>query len=284
MCRLYGFRATEPTKVECSLVLAQNALLHQSESDLRGVAHPDGWGIAYYEDGVPTVERRATAAFEDLHFSRTAERTFARTVVAHVRQATVGPTVLDNTHPFAYGKWTFAHNGSVRGFAEVGPRLEAETDPDLLAARRGETDSEAVFLWLLSRLLDEGLALEAAPGAPPASAATLADILGWGLRVLDRRSREAAPEEEPKLNFILTDGDLFAATRWNHTLHWVEREGTHDCEMCGIPHEGAGPGSGYRAVAVASEPITGEPWRELPEGAVLTLDREVRPEVHPPAG
>lgn len=280
MCRLYGFRATEPTKVECSLVLAQNALLHQSESDLRGVAHPDGWGIAVYEDGLPAVERRATAAFRDLHFSRTAERTFARTVVAHIRQATVGPTIVENTHPFVHGKWTFAHNGSVCGFEEIRPRLEAETDPDLLELRRGETDSEGVFLWLLSRLVDEGIGLEAGPGARPATAAGLAGILRRRLRTLDRWSREADPENEPRLNFVLTDGDLLAATRWNHTLHWVERRGTHDCELCGIPHEGDGPAAGYRAVAVASEPITDESWREVPEGAVLTVDGDVGVEVH----
>lgn len=35
MCRLYGFLANERTKVECSLVHAQNALLHQSRADIR---------------------------------------------------------------------------------------------------------------------------------------------------------------------------------------------------------------------------------------------------------
>ena len=62
MCRLYGFRGNEPTKVECSLVYAQNALLAQSTGDERGEAHLDGWGIAVYEDGWPEVERRDTAA------------------------------------------------------------------------------------------------------------------------------------------------------------------------------------------------------------------------------
>ena len=31
MCRLYGFRANAPTKIECTLVLAQNALLAFAE-------------------------------------------------------------------------------------------------------------------------------------------------------------------------------------------------------------------------------------------------------------
>ncbi len=31
MCRLYALRASEPTRVECSLVRAQNALMEQSK-------------------------------------------------------------------------------------------------------------------------------------------------------------------------------------------------------------------------------------------------------------
>ncbi len=74
MCRLYGFRANEETKVECSLVHAQNALMLQSRADLRGRAHPHGWGLAFYHNVHPTVVRRASAAYEDLHFSETVER------------------------------------------------------------------------------------------------------------------------------------------------------------------------------------------------------------------
>jgi predicted glutamine amidotransferase len=53
MCRLYGFRANEPTKVECTLVYAQNALMVQSREDLTGRGNAHGWGIATYEDHCP---------------------------------------------------------------------------------------------------------------------------------------------------------------------------------------------------------------------------------------
>ncbi len=55
MCRIYGFRSNEPTKVECTLVHAQNALLAQSRSDHVGKSHPHGWGIGLYENGAPTL-------------------------------------------------------------------------------------------------------------------------------------------------------------------------------------------------------------------------------------
>ncbi len=58
MCRLYGFRDTDPTLVECSLVEPQNALLRQSEKDSRGLANPDGWGTALWGSQGLQLERR----------------------------------------------------------------------------------------------------------------------------------------------------------------------------------------------------------------------------------
>ena len=70
MCRLYGFRANEPTKVECTLVHAQNSLMVQSREDLAGYEHAQGWGVATYEDRRPHVERQAWAAYHGEHFRR----------------------------------------------------------------------------------------------------------------------------------------------------------------------------------------------------------------------
>jgi predicted glutamine amidotransferase len=116
MCRHYGFRANEQTKVECTLVHAQNALLTRSRSDLRGKTHTDGWGIAFYDQERPEVERRATAAFDDVHFNAIAVRLYAKTVVAHVRKSTIGGPSLANTHPFVYESWSISHNGTESGF------------------------------------------------------------------------------------------------------------------------------------------------------------------------
>ena len=63
MCRLYGFRATEPTKIECTLVHAQNALIIQSYRDQSGTSHLNGWGLALYRDRqLRTIRRRGVAA------------------------------------------------------------------------------------------------------------------------------------------------------------------------------------------------------------------------------
>ena len=84
MCRLYAFRANQPTRVECSLVHAQNALMEQSRGDREGLVHGHGWGVADFPDGVPMIEKQTWAAYHGEHFQKKAARVYARTVVAHV--------------------------------------------------------------------------------------------------------------------------------------------------------------------------------------------------------
>lgn len=275
MCRHYCFRANAPTKVECTLIRAQNALMSQSRADRRGVAHPDGWGVAVYQADRPTLERRAVAAYEDMHFSTTAERVYAETVVAHVRRATVGEPSLANTHPFTHGCWTFTHNGTVTGFRHVQKQLIHETAPELREFRQGTTDSEQVFYWLLTRMMQAGLSPEERCTDPEA----LVQIVSDGLVTLAGLCEETTPAEPPRLNILLTDGEAAIATRWNNTLWQILREGTHDCEICGIPHVHERPAHEYRAVIVASEPVSDEDWEELPDRSLLVVDARIRPEV-----
>jgi predicted glutamine amidotransferase len=278
MCRLYGFRASEPTKVECTLVHAQNALMVQSRADLRGTSHTDGWGIGVFEDGRPKVEKRSGAAYADLHFSQTAERTYSRAIIAHVRRATVGTNSAANTHPFSHGVWLFAHNGTVTGFDGLAAELEAETDADLQKTRRGSTDSEQAFLWILTRLRLQGIGLdEACPDAEG-----LIETLAGSVQDLASRSSLATGDHSAKLNFLLTDGEIMVASRWHNSLYMVLRDGVHDCEICGIPHVRHDPGAGaYHAAVLASEPISAEPWQEIPDQHVACIDADLTAWIRP---
>ena len=264
MCRMYGSISNEPSKVDCSLVFAQNALLLQSRVDEIGLDHTDGWGIATYEDGVPTIRKKTTAAYEDNLFSLTAEKVYSTAIIAHIRRATVGKASIENTHPFMSGNWTFAHNGTVSGFAEIRHRMESETRADLQSQRKGDTDSEQYFLWLLSGLGEAGI--EKFSDQP---AEKIQTVLQTQVKHLEAACLAAEPEKIPRLNFVLTDGVVMAACRWNHSLHLVRREGLYECEICGIPHIHHHETVDYRAVAIASEPITHEQWQEVPNKSVV---------------
>jgi len=263
MCRLYGFRATEPTKVECTLVHAQNALMVQSRGDLAGQGHANGWGVATYEDHRPHVERQAWAAYQGEHFQRAAARIFSRQVLAHVRRATVGKPKIENTHPFVDGSWTFIHNGTIPSFDQLRPRLLALLPEDRCKAIRGDTDSEHVFHYL------RHLQVRAPDRA-------LLDVLRQGLRQIVEWCHEIEPAAGIGLNVILTDGEQMVGSRLGRTLYYVERDGVHDCEICGFPHIHHDSHGRYRAVVVASEPISRENWREVPERSVYRVNEQFR--------
>ncbi|MFQ5739138.1 MAG: class II glutamine amidotransferase [Acidobacteriota bacterium] len=277
MCRLYGFHSNEATKVECTLIYAQNALMIQSRADLRGVSHADGWGIGFYVDSRPFIERRDKAAYQDLHFGSTAERVHSKTVVAHVRKATVGGLSTVNTHPFGYGSWIFAHNGTITAYNQIRERLERQTTPEFLAARKGSTDSELAFLWLLSRMRGGGVD----PDDVCTDLGRLVHIFGQSIRTLAEWCREQQAPQDARLNFLLTDGRIVLASRWNNSLYWVSRQGVHDCEVCGIPHIQHQPEVNYQSVVLASEPISDESWLAIPERHLIAVDQAIHCRIMP---
>ncbi len=270
MCRLYGFRSTEPTKVECTLVHAQNALMVQSRRDRAGLTHGHGWGVATYEDHHPRIERQAWAAYHGEHFQRAAARIHSRTVLGHVRRATVGLPGMPNTHPFSLQEWAFAHNGTIPEFTQLRKRMLEAIAPERRALIKGETDSEHVFQLLLTLL-------EREPGLP------LVEIVRQVVQLIVSWCADMNTDSKVALNLMLTDGEQLAGSRWGRTLFRVEREAIHDCEICGFPHVHHTPGQEYRAVVVASEPISHEEWKEVPDHSVYFASPDMRLQIEPVA-
>jgi predicted glutamine amidotransferase len=263
MCRLYGLRANEPTRVECSLVHAQNALMAQSRSDREGLTHGHGWGVAELPNGTPLVEKQAWAAHHGEHFRKTAAQVYSKVVIAHVRRATVGPPGIENTHPFVHGRWLFAHNGTVPNFDRIRMHLLEAMDALHRNEIHGTTDSEHLFRYLLSLW-------ERNPGTPLVETLRrgLETIIGW-CREIDDRSRIG-------LNILWTDGEHFVGSRLGRTLWFLEREGVVLCEVCGKSHVRHDPKQAYRAVEIASEPITREKWLQAPNATVFAVDPDLR--------
>ena len=84
--------------------------------------------------------------------------------------------------------------------------------------------------------------------------------------------RSLAVQSKPaELNFLLTDGNEMFATRWNNSLYFVKRQGLRDCQVCDLHHVHK-DAPDYRAVIIASEPITNEPWQEIENGSICHVD------------
>jgi predicted glutamine amidotransferase len=261
--------ARRPVAAAELILEAENNLRSQACLDRWKEEHGDGWGIGWYPINtqstdahsvdVPTPEvlRSPGDARTDPEFEAAARSVVAPRFIAHVRQASVGQNSVENCHPFRYGPWLFAHNGTLTNFDKIGPVLEADIRQrrsDLLELRRGTTDSELLFLWLLAAVANDGKTLD-----QPASTVEILDrALVELLHRLDTLTSQYPPEEETKFNFFFTDGRHLAASRWKHDLHWIEQADR---------------------VVIASEPIGQHgdevAWREVPEHSILTIDDEL---------
>jgi len=256
MCRLFGQHAQLGFDVCEPLCSADNALRFQSHR------HPHGWGVGWYVDGAPHVRRGILPAHADDSFVAAGREVRSAVVIAHVREASVGPVLPENTHPFLFDRWLFAHNGTVARYREVpGVRaaIEAEIDPDLRREIRGDTDSERIFYLFLTRLR--------ARGSP--RAADLAGVRRAFAETTETVLRIADAEPSPKptsLNLLVSDGRLLAACRHGRTLH--------------VTFEAAP----RHVFAVASEPIGPGPWEELAEGGFVGTEDGARVERSPLQG
>jgi len=260
MCRLFGFRSAASERVHDALVLERNSLRQQS------LEHPDGWGIAsWQEGGFPQVARGLGAAHLDPEFERVSSAVQARTVLAHLRLASVGSVKLDNAHPFTHGRWAFAHNGTLHAFDRHRAAIEALIAP-AYRTFRGDTDSERCFALFLTRI---------ASRVEPAGFPSLHDIQ-WALATtVDEVARitdvDVGTGKRSAMNFLVTDGDLLAAIRRDRTLYFAAESGE------GVPLLKR-PGSGTRvyALEVASEELQGpDVWHEVPQDGVIGIDRDL---------
>lgn len=247
MCRLFGQHAHPGFDLCEPLCSAENALRFQAHR------HPHGWGIGWYREGIPERRIGLLPAHHDEAFVDAARAACSGVVVAHVRDASIGPVVEPNTHPFVHGRWLFAHNGTLARFKRsrrIREAIEAEIDPDLRALVRGDTDSERCFHLFLTRLR----------GRAALDRAGLSDVR----RALAETSEAVAAiadgraEKPSSMNFLVSDGRVLAACRRGRTLHLAAD---------------AGP---RHVFVVASERIGAALWEEVPEGGFVGTDDGIR--------
>ena len=127
MCRLFGFRSNVESRAHRSLVVAENAMANQASY------HSDGWGIGYFIDEDPYLFRTSKGAAQDDSFRRFSEGLRSNTLLVHIRKATVGAIDPINSHPFRYGSWIFAHNGTIFAFDKI-KRANAGRDTTRVSA------------------------------------------------------------------------------------------------------------------------------------------------------
>ncbi len=130
MCDLFALSASRNYTAATSLPLFA----------VRGRANVHGWGIGFFRNNLPVVEKSGEKVFTDgrLHgsFERLARVVDSPIIVAHIRYKSSGQVDECHAHPFAldfWGQsWIFAHNGKAPAIepylSRHQPVLEAQSD------------------------------------------------------------------------------------------------------------------------------------------------------------
>lgn len=214
-------------------------------------AHSDGWGIALGQRGEGWTTRRSLLrAVDDDEFHEFASQAQGDLMVAHVRQKTCGRVAAQNTHPFESGPWVFAHNGTVKDVEY----LATHTSLERRAKIQGETDSERLFAYLMTKL-DE------AHGSVDCSYGRIEQTLRKATREL-----ELVPNFG-EASFLLSDGNALYAHQLRAPLYLLQRPALRE--------RGEEPRN--PSVAVASEPTTDDVWTPLQNGDLIRIARGSEP-------
>lgn len=279
MCRLFGFRSAVPSRAHRSLMEAENSLVSQAE------LHPDGWGMAYYIDRDAYILKSETGASDCDRFQMASSRLQSNTFVVHVRRATVGQADYLNSHPFRFGRWTFAHNGTLFGFEKYRDWMLSHIKLNRQPLILGNTDSEHFFHYLLA-------ALERAGIDPAGHENVESTVAARVIRdAVDLLFQEVKRHDEPApiVNFILTNGDVFLAMRAGMELFFAtQKNSCGDFHTCEEPRkvcmEAVRPNPRVNHLIVSSERIGDEDiWEELPQGHVVSLSKQFQLEILGPA-
>jgi len=149
MCRLMGYVSTD------EMTLAEAAGPQFAEFAALSARHGDGWGIATCNvDSHPTLLTEPTRAKDSSVFDEASHNLKSNGALLHLRWATGDLAVNNgNTHPFAYGDYSFIHNGAIFPFDAV----DSFIDPKYVALRRGQTDSESYFYLIVTEIEKHGV-------------------------------------------------------------------------------------------------------------------------------
>jgi predicted glutamine amidotransferase len=242
-----------------------------------GDRRPDAYGYGYYTSTSVLLGKRPSGAATALSLTDLVGEVDSEALVAHARHATTGNQKDENTHPFRFRRWLFAHDGTIEFFALVKPMLLAAM-PDFLRRNvQGETDSELAFMYFLKLLRDEGRLDDL-----DIDAATVGQALARTVKQIDVWCREVGAQKPSALNFVATNGRVLAATRRGRPLYYALLEGIMPCAREGL--EASAPESDPRvrphrrvkAVCFATHLLVPNGFIEVPDGSVVSVSRSLQ--------
>ena len=264
MCRAFGMLSNDPKRLECFLFARRQELAPQPGMRL------DGMGIGYFVNAEPLLSRRPAPAEGDLTCYRFAKGIHADALLMHARAGRGETWKVENTHPFRFRNWIFAHTGQIAGFEGIATKLYFALPGHLQRNIRGETDSELAFHVFLN-ILGKKRPVDTSD----MRVMDVADALEKTVAVIEDATRGAGPSG---MNFIAMNGRIMAGVHLGAPMHLIRFAGIPDCAICKVDSRSlnadtlAAAHRRFVAVVLASEPHKKIPGAmELPDRVVVTV-------------
>lgn len=147
MGRILGFMG-KGAHTWAKVLAEQSATMTRIEMNCQKAA----WGIAFYQGDEILHKKRPEASTEDLDWRDLAGEVNSECLLAQVRVPYSENFRIENTQPFRFRRWSFAHVGNVKRLDASHDQLQ-ESLPDFIKRNiRGDTDSELLFHLILASM------------------------------------------------------------------------------------------------------------------------------------
>ena len=272
MSFLLGFLVQEPAKIKYSRI--------QQEKDFYKIKGDctDGWGIGFYQNGVAYMVKRASSFYDDFRISTIMDKVKSKSVITHLRKATIGEIKESNTQPFRYGYWLFAHSGTVAHFRKIKSLISQKLPSSFKNKINGNTDSEYCFYLYLYYLKGKGrvkkgdIAFENAINA-----------LQLTSRSIDKWTNEIKSQQFSTYNFLVTNGKYMLASRRGDALFYLKKRWSESDNLFKLGNlnitikEDVG-----NFVIISSEKIGDDKnWNEIKDNHLLAIDENINTTIYP---
>ncbi|KMW56874.1 Glutamine amidotransferases class-II [Candidatus Rhodobacter oscarellae] len=246
MCRWAAWMGA-PMFLEEVISRPEHSLIAQSQraEETKTAINADGFGAAWYNHRPePGLYRDVHPAWSDANLAALAHQVRSPLFLVHVRASTGSNISRENCHPFTHGRWSFMHNGQVGGFDCFRKQADMLIDDAHYNARRGATDSEAIFLHAL------GLGLDVDPlGAMARAVGDLQDL-----------SERHGQGPHMRFSAAFSDGARLYAVRY-----------ASDARAPSLYYRYLSDAAGYMVVSEPLDDAVGD-WQAVPSGTALIFD------------
>jgi predicted glutamine amidotransferase len=262
-----GVFTSDPNLLRCELARLRDEVILGAQDD-------EPMGAGWYADEAVLLQRYSARVRPERidHLGGVLE---SEALLVHSAPLPLGMSLEENTQPFRYRQWLFAHQGTIGGNHKLRARVMDALPEHLARSVRGSTPSELAFALYLAALRDSG-----SPDEDQLEARDAARVLGASARKLEQLTQDAGGRP-PSLALLATNNRLLVACRLgDQPLFYRLLEGTQTCAVCGLDGTARTRPSlrahlRRRSVVVATHVADPQAWIPLESGTAVGVGRDL---------